>query len=126
MNSCPAGFPGRLKPGVSMSSMRSKDETRWASCQIPRLMFLDLKDRGEQGLISRELRLFACACCKYVTEFLDDDRSSQAVDVAERYADGNASRDELDAAYNAAALAERSIKQRIKQINSAAPASPGD
>ncbi len=109
-----------------MSSMRSTDETEWASCQVPRLMFLDLKDRGNQGLISRELRLFACAWFRHIASLMPDERSSRAVDVAERYADGNASQDELKAAYNVATLAVRSIKQRIKQINSAAPASVGD
>jgi hypothetical protein len=95
------------------------------SCQVPRFMFLDLKERGEQGLISRELRLFACACCRHVSELMNDNRSRQAVDVAERYADGNASRDELKAGYDAAGLAVRSIKQRIKEINSAAQAGVG-
>ncbi len=48
-----------------------------------------------------------------------DERSRQAVNVAERFADGNASRDELNAAHDAAELAVRSVNQRIKQINSA-------
>jgi hypothetical protein len=109
-----------------MNSMRSKGEAEWASCEVPRLMFLDFEDRGNQGLISRELRLFACACCRHIASLMPDQRSSQAVDVAERYADGNASRDELNAAYAAATLAETSTMQRIKQINSAAPASAGD
>ncbi len=52
-------------------------------------------------------------------EYMLDKRSWQAVDVAERFADGNASRDELNAAYDAAELAVRSVMQRIKQINSA-------
>ena len=109
-----------------MSSMRSKDEAAWASCEVPRLMFLTFEDRGNQGLISRELRLFACACCRHIAALITHERSSRAVDVAERYADGNANWDELNAAYDSATLAERSIKQRIKQINSAAPASVGD
>ena len=109
-----------------MSSMTINDETGWASCQVPRLMLLPLEDLGNQGLISRELRLFACACCTDIDALLDDERSRQAVDVAERYADGNASRDELKAAYDAATLAVRSTKQRIKQINSAAQVGVGD
>jgi hypothetical protein len=47
------------------------------------------------------------------------------VDVGERYADGNASRDELKAALDAAELAEYSIKQRIEEINSAVQVSDG-
>jgi hypothetical protein len=88
-------------------------------------MFLEFKEPGEHGLINRELRLFACACTRYVGDWIEDVRSWQAVDVAERYADGNASRDELSAAYAAARLAEGSIRERIQQINSAKQASGG-
>ena len=98
------------------------DHDRWLSSQTPRLMFLDLQDRGKQGRISRELRLFACACCRRISEYRVDDRSWRAVEVAEEYADGNASRSELEAAYDASALAERSAKERIRQIHLAASA----
>ncbi len=96
-----------------MSSMRITDEAGWASCSVPGLMLLALEDRGKQGLISRELRLFACGCVRQIGKFIEDGRSWQAVDVAERYADGNASEDELKAAYHAAELVEPSIRQRI-------------
>lgn len=102
-----------------MSSMACKDEAGWETCQFPRLMLLNLEDRGEQGLINRELRLFSCACFSHIPEYMVDERSWRAVDVAERFADGNASRDELNAAYDAAELALQSARQRIKQINSA-------
>ena len=105
-----------------MNLMRNKDEAAWVSCQVPRIMSLDLEDRGKKGLISRELRLFACACCRHISNLKTDERSRQAVDVAERYADGNASPDELKAAYDSAKLAEHSVKERIEEINSAAQA----
>ena len=108
-----------------MSPTSNKDETAWVSCQAPRILFLDFEDRGKQGLISRELRLFACACCRHVSKLIEDERCWQAVDVAERYADGNASRDELKAAYDSARLAVHSTRQRIKQINSAGQAGDG-
>jgi hypothetical protein len=108
-----------------MSSTRNKDEAGWVSCRGPRVMFLDLEELAEQRLISRELRLFACACCRHISNLIQDERSWQAVDVGERYADGNASRDELKAAYDAAELAECSTKQRIKEINSAVQVSDG-
>jgi len=82
-------------------------------------MFLDFEDRGKQGLISRELRLFACTCCRHISNLITDERSWQAVNIAERYADGNASRDELKAAHDSVELAVESIQQRIKEINSA-------
>jgi hypothetical protein len=105
--------------------MSSNDEAGWVSCQVPRFMLLDLEERGKQGLISRELRLFACACCRHIKESINDERSWLAVEIAEQYADGTASRNQLRAAYDAARLAVRSTWQRIKQIDAAANARVG-
>ena len=118
-------LPSVSRKVVPLSSMSSEAETGWTSCEVPRLMFLGFEDSGNQGLISRELRLFACACCRRINDFITDERSWQAVNVAERYADGNATPEELKIAYDSARLAEKSIKQRIKQINSAGLASVG-
>lgn len=55
---------------------------------------------------NRKIRLLICACCRRVWDLLVDYRSREAVEVAERYADGSANRDDLiavrrkaDAAY---------------------------
>jgi hypothetical protein len=108
-----------------MNTMTISDEGGWVSCKAPRLMLRSLRDLGRQGLISRELRLFACSCVRHLGELLEFERSREAVEVAERYADGDASQTELKAAYDAAKLAERSIRQRIKKINSETQARDG-
>ena len=46
----------------------------------------------------REKRLFAVWCARQVEHLLTDQRSRDALDVAERYARGRATREELDAA----------------------------
>jgi hypothetical protein len=53
----------------------------------------------------REWRLFAVACARDVQYPMADCRSVTAIDVAERFANGNATRAELDAAWSAARAA---------------------
>ena len=50
----------------------------------------------------REWRLFAVWCARQVQHLMGDERSIAAVDVAERYANGRATSEELDAARDAA------------------------
>ena len=50
----------------------------------------------------REIRLYAVWCARQVQHLLKDPRSLDALDVAERYANGEATRDELSAAGAAA------------------------
>ena len=54
----------------------------------------------------REIRLFAVWCARQVQYLLTDKRSLDALDVAERYANGQATHDELTAARDAAWTAE--------------------
>ena len=50
----------------------------------------------------KEIRLYAVWCTRQVQHLLKDQRSLNALDVAERYANGEATEDELDAAADAA------------------------
>ena len=45
----------------------------------------------------RKFRLFACGCCRAAWDRLPDARLRGAIEVAERFVDGLASKDELDA-----------------------------
>lgn len=54
---------------------------------------------------AREMRLYAVWCARQVQSLLEDPRSLTALDVAERYANGAASNDELAAARAAARAA---------------------
>ena len=54
-------------------------------------------------LTDRELRLFACWCCRHqVWHLLTDERLRHTVDIGELYAEGKATSDELAAAEDAA------------------------
>ena len=55
----------------------------------------------------KEIRLFAVWCARQVQHLMTDKRSLDALDVAERYANGEATQDELVAAGDAAWAAAR-------------------
>jgi hypothetical protein len=56
-----------------------------------------------EGIVGdKTLRLFAVGCARKVQHLMEDQRSIDALDVAERYANGNATKDELAAAWEAA------------------------
>ena len=52
----------------------------------------------EGVLTDKELRLFACFCARQNWHLLTDERSRNAIEVAERFANGNATDEELKAA----------------------------
>lgn len=60
-------------------------ESDWRACADPQPMLEFLGARPSE----RKLRLFGCACCRRVWHLLDD-VARQGVELAERYADGQA------------------------------------
>jgi hypothetical protein len=81
-------------------------EVEWLgnSDQGPMLRLVRKRLNAPTGAAAgRRLRLFACACVRRVWGLIDEGDGRRAVEVAERYADGQATAEELEDAYVAAA-----------------------
>jgi hypothetical protein len=73
-------------------------EEEWLACADPSKMLRMISSKATE----RKLRLFTVACCRRIRHLLDVEECQRAVEVAERYADGQADADELDEARRAA------------------------
>ena len=71
-------------------------DTLWCLCTLPEH--------------EREWRLLAVAYARRVEHLMTDERSITAIDVAERYANGDATSEEMDAAWAAAWAAARAAE----------------
>jgi hypothetical protein len=69
-------------------------EAEWLQWRDPAMMLRHLRGKASD----RKLRLFACACCRRIWDFLANEWSRKAVEVAEWYADGLATDQELSRA----------------------------
>src|SRR5690349_6615619 len=80
----------------------------WLECSDAQLLLESVRGKASE----RKLRLFVCACCRRYWGRLDA-AHREAVEAAERYADGGAARRELAALDDAlvARLAERPAKR---------------
>jgi hypothetical protein len=106
------------------------DEREWLTCTDPEPLLQYLQGKASD----RKLRLFAVACCWRRRDILTDAPSRAAVEAAERFADGLASRAELrrlgrprnvglylgayDAAYPDAAKAAREASASAAELAS--------
>ena len=75
-------------PLITILESNGLDDTLWCLRSVPEH--------------DREWRLFAVWCARKVQHLMKDPRSLNALDVAERFANGLAHRDELNAARDAA------------------------
>jgi hypothetical protein len=78
-------------------------EAEWLVCWNPKAML----KAGRRNATFRRTSLFACACARRIWRFLTDDRSRNAVIVAEEFVEGLRSVQELlDAIWDAQSKAE--------------------
>src|SRR5437879_3675405 len=81
---------GGKRRGIPMT------EAEWLACTDPERMLECLQvEFLWRGGYDRQLQLFGVACCRAVWHLLEDERYRQAVETLERYADGQATGDEL-------------------------------
>ena len=66
-------------------------EEEWLECDELARLLEQLRDRTTD----RKLRLFACGCCRLAWHLLTESLHRMSVEVAERFADGLARREEL-------------------------------
>jgi hypothetical protein len=83
------------------------DEAEWLACTDSRRMLPFLGNAGFPH--DRKVRLFAAAACRRIWLLMTDERCRQAVEAAERYADGEADGKALGAAWAAAWSAYRDL-----------------
>jgi hypothetical protein len=86
-------------------------EADWSSRTDPQAMLEFLRASG--NLSQRKARLFAVACCRRLWHLLEDKGSREAVETAERYAEGEASDRELTTARNVAFMATRALDRSV-------------
>jgi hypothetical protein len=80
-------------------------EAEWLACTDPYKKLCRFRIRSRRMNDARKLRLYGVACCRRIWQTIPDPRSRNAVEVAERYADGAATDNELRAACKTAAHA---------------------
>src|SRR5262245_16583388 len=75
-------------------------EAEWLACEDPidMLRFIKGHRTMRRQVKQRKQRLFSVACCRRIWSLIVSDEDRSCVEVAERFADNQATREELDAA----------------------------
>jgi hypothetical protein len=81
-------------------------EAEWLACAEPTPMLEFLGGRAS----SRKLRLFAVACCRRIWPLITEAHCREAVEVAERFADGLVTAEVQEAAHMAAERVRREVE----------------
>jgi hypothetical protein len=89
-------------------------EAEWLACDNPSTLLKHARYRSS----ARKSRLFAVACCRLTWHLLIDERSRKAVEVAERFADGAATEQELGTAGAEAARAHNEMFDTLGKVGS--------
>jgi hypothetical protein len=102
-------------------------EEQWFACTDSQTMLSFLNGRGG----GRRARLFAVACCRGIQHLMSDEKSRQAIEAAEKYAEGMIgerelldAHDEAAAVYDAAWDARESAWDACNAMGGGDPAAP--
>ena len=71
-----------------MAKKNQMTERKWLASADPMSMLNFLTGKASE----RKLRLFACACCRRIWNLIAEQSAQSAVEIAERYADGKATK----------------------------------
>jgi hypothetical protein len=71
-------------------------EAEWLANTSPKSMLEFLQGKSSD----RKLRLFACACCRLIWPLITHESCQDSVDVAERFADGDVTEDEMSTTHS--------------------------
>jgi hypothetical protein len=86
-------------------------EAEWLACGKSELMF----DFLQRQVTERRLRLWACGCCRSIWHLITDPISRVSVEMAERFADGEAALSDLEQAHSQALQVTNEIYVRCDQ-----------
>src|SRR5262249_29170018 len=74
-----------------------EEKAEWFACADPvRMVGLLEPAFADEVLSDRKIRLFVCACCRRLWHRFSAETRRNHVELAERYVDGQASREEFD------------------------------